>query len=314
MLTVDACIAPDWRPRGRLSQRRARLGQRPDRQGKAVQDHVSPTRNTRSRCCLAERAARGARRVRPAGRPNCCTTCWRRRSSPRGRYVRAGDRFESISPGYAVVQAQKLTPRFDVPVRSAQLTPDRRTLVLATDPISAAVHYALTLPDGLHEKPREGAELPQHPEIDLDFDLTGCEATWKPTDGGADLDRLAAASRSRCQPCNSPTGSAPHDALVGGDGRAGRTDAARPVRFDRHAAPRDAAWLEDRLRISAGIARPSRSIHVAKCDDSQLKRRPSRNTATTIQCIAASSFTCPPMGQKLIPFELRLTKRAVLRR
>ena len=65
---------------------------------------------------------------------------------PPGQYVRAGDRFESLWPGYAVVQAQKAAPRYDVPVRSAQLTPDRRTLVLATDPHPAAVHYALTLP------------------------------------------------------------------------------------------------------------------------------------------------------------------------
>jgi putative heme-binding domain-containing protein len=101
-----------------------------------------------------------------------------------GRFVRAGDRFESIWPGYAVVQVAKATPRFDVPVRSAQLTADRRTLVLATDPHPAAVHYALTLPGmGRPPAPPKGA-LRQVPEIDLDFDLTGCEAMWKPADGG----------------------------------------------------------------------------------------------------------------------------------
>src|SRR5436190_6660834 len=63
-----------------------------------------------------------------------------------GRYVRAGDRFESLWPGYAAVQAQNLSPRFGVPLRSGQLTPDGRTLVLATDSVSRAVHYALTLP------------------------------------------------------------------------------------------------------------------------------------------------------------------------
>jgi putative heme-binding domain-containing protein len=103
-----------------------------------------------------------------------------------GKYVRAGDRFEAIWPGYAVVQMEKATPRYDVPVRSAQLTPDRRTLVLATDPLGAAVHYALTLP-GMG-RPAKGAgpkgALPQYPAIDLDFDLSGCEATWTPKDGG----------------------------------------------------------------------------------------------------------------------------------
>ncbi|HYH68257.1 MAG TPA: ThuA domain-containing protein, partial [Urbifossiella sp.] len=101
-----------------------------------------------------------------------------------GRHVRAGDRFESMWPGYAVVQMQKAAPRFDVPVRSAQLTPDRRTLVLATDALPAAVHYALTLP-GMG-RPADGKQpkgvLRQLPAIDLDFDLTGCEATWVSND------------------------------------------------------------------------------------------------------------------------------------
>ena len=129
-----------------------------------------------------------------------------------GRYVRAGDRFESLWPGYAAVQAQKLSPRFDVPLRSAQLTPDGRTLVLATDPISRAVHYALMLPKENSKAASKPNELPQHPAIDLDFDLSGCEATWKPAGGGAtwtgwlphfDLD----VSRQFTK------GSAPHDAL-----------------------------------------------------------------------------------------------------
>lgn len=63
-----------------------------------------------------------------------------------GKYVRAGDRFETFWPGYAVVGREKSTPRFPVPIRSAQLSADGRTLVLATDPITPAVHYALTLP------------------------------------------------------------------------------------------------------------------------------------------------------------------------
>lgn len=136
-----------------------------------------------------------------------------------GEYVRAGDRFESLAPGYAIVQMQKASPRYDVPIRSAQLTPDRRTLVMSTDPMTRASHFALTLP-GMgrrgnelsakepsvtgsasasdvgdirhnHKKtpakpvahaPAE-AELPQHIAIDLAFDQTGCEATWTPSDG-----------------------------------------------------------------------------------------------------------------------------------
>lgn len=100
-----------------------------------------------------------------------------------GKHVRAGDRFEQFWPGYAVVQAEKATPRFNVPVRSAQLTPDRLTLVLATDPLQGAVHYALTLPGmGRPAKPPKG-ELPQHAAIDLDFDLSGVAAEWRSKDG-----------------------------------------------------------------------------------------------------------------------------------
>ncbi|HET6574052.1 MAG TPA: ThuA domain-containing protein [Fimbriiglobus sp.] len=98
-----------------------------------------------------------------------------------GQFARAGDRFESLWPGYAVVQAQKRAPRHDVSVLSAQLTPDRRTLVLATDPLPAAVHYALTLPGMGRPKTAKGLE--QHSQIDLDFDLSGCAASWKPADG-----------------------------------------------------------------------------------------------------------------------------------
>lgn len=100
-----------------------------------------------------------------------------------GKFVRAGDRFETLWPGYAVVQAEKFTPRFDVRVHSAQLTPDRRTLVLATDPLRGAVHYALTLP-GMGRPVKEAkGELKQHAAIDLDFDLSGVDAVKTYKDG-----------------------------------------------------------------------------------------------------------------------------------
>jgi putative heme-binding domain-containing protein len=101
-----------------------------------------------------------------------------------GRYVRAGDRFESLRPGYATVQQQLATPRYDLPVLSAAVTADRRTLVLTTAPQRDAVHLALTLPGlGRPEKPTAG-ELPQHPAIDLDYDLSGVAAHWQADTGG----------------------------------------------------------------------------------------------------------------------------------
>ncbi|HKB41281.1 MAG TPA: ThuA domain-containing protein, partial [Gemmataceae bacterium] len=101
-----------------------------------------------------------------------------------GEYVRAGDRFETLRPGYATVQQQLATPRFRLPILSAGVSADRRTLILTTAPQSRPACYAVTLPGlGRPEKPRSG-ELPQHSAIDLDYDLNGVEAIWQPRDGG----------------------------------------------------------------------------------------------------------------------------------
>ena len=118
-----------------------------------------------------------------------------------GEFVAAGDRFETLRPGYAVVQRQMASPRYNLPVHGVSVTPDRRTLVIATAPHRAAVQYALTLP-GLgrgagslpalgtqagekKEKSQAGSpghELPQHPQIDLAYSLNGVLATWVPED------------------------------------------------------------------------------------------------------------------------------------
>ncbi|HEV3164087.1 MAG TPA: ThuA domain-containing protein [Isosphaeraceae bacterium] len=102
-----------------------------------------------------------------------------------GRYVAAGDRFESIRPGYAVVAAQVAEPRDELPVLAASMTPDRRTLVLATAPQTEAVSYAITLP-GLG-RPERGAgkkgELSQDPAVDMAYSLGGIQAEWKSASG-----------------------------------------------------------------------------------------------------------------------------------
>jgi putative heme-binding domain-containing protein len=131
-----------------------------------------------------------------------------------GKFVRAGDRFETLWPGYAVVQAEKATPRFNVAVHSAQLLPDRRTLVLATDPLTPAVHYAITLPGmgrPAKEKTPKG-ELPQHAAIDLDFDLSGVEALWTNKNGEV-LWRGSLPSLDLAVSRTFTAGSAHHDAL-----------------------------------------------------------------------------------------------------
>ncbi|MFO0901789.1 MAG: ThuA domain-containing protein [Pirellulales bacterium] len=109
-----------------------------------------------------------------------------------GEFVAAGDRFESIRPGYAVTMQQLATPRRKVAVHAASVTADRRTLLLATDPHEAAVSYAITLPGmgresssaaGAASSASEGpSPLPQHPEVDLAYSLQGVVAHWQPRD------------------------------------------------------------------------------------------------------------------------------------
>src|SRR6267142_1158359 len=65
-----------------------------------------------------------------------------------GNKLSAGDRFETIRPGYQVVYDQLAAPRFRHEILSTQLSPDRRTLTLVTRARSAAVNYAITLPSG----------------------------------------------------------------------------------------------------------------------------------------------------------------------
>src|SRR5262249_3123509 len=84
-------------------------------------------------------------------------------------------------------QDQLRTPRFDLPVLGVRVTNDRRTLLLATAPQPEAASYALTLP-GLGRPALPDAkkrELPQAPETDLCYDLSGVEASWHAQQGDA---------------------------------------------------------------------------------------------------------------------------------
>lgn len=120
----------------------------------------------------------------------------RRTSITAGKYVMPGDRFEAMWPGYQVVKDQKATPRFDVPVLSASVTPDRRNIILHTAPRTAAVNYAVRMPNvarsagfqaGLTPPtPKAGLETgapPKDDDIELLVDNYGVEAKWTADDG-----------------------------------------------------------------------------------------------------------------------------------
>lgn len=101
-----------------------------------------------------------------------------------GRYVRAGDRFESLRPGYQVVQDQLAAPRRKLAVHGVSLSQDRTTLILATDVHSQTVHYAIGWEDARRADANASAQgLPQHDAIDLDYALNGVEAVWTRAQG-----------------------------------------------------------------------------------------------------------------------------------
>ncbi len=102
-----------------------------------------------------------------------------------GRYVAAGDRFERFRPGYAVVEAQSRAPRHELPVISAALGEDGRSILLRTAARLAPVAYSIMLPSPAASSDPALRSLPRSAGIDLGFDLTGVEASWR-ADSGPD--------------------------------------------------------------------------------------------------------------------------------
>ncbi len=95
-----------------------------------------------------------------------------------GEFVRAGDRFETLVPPYAVVQRQLATPRYPLQIAGASLTGDLRTLIVSTAMMKANSHYAITLPRDADTS--QTTTSSQHPQIDLDLSLAGVQASWTP--------------------------------------------------------------------------------------------------------------------------------------
>ena len=61
-----------------------------------------------------------------------------------GRFVEAGDRFEKMRPGYAVVKLLQSQKRERIVVNRVQLAPDRKSVTVETPPRLTAVNYALS--------------------------------------------------------------------------------------------------------------------------------------------------------------------------
>jgi len=195
-LTVDACVSP----RGDLivatHSGQPDWGSGPNGKGRLYQVRYADTNTPQP--VLAWNASPTELRVafdRPLD-PAALRDLTRKTRIESGRFVSAGDRFETLRPGYQVVYDQLSAPRFAQDVLSISLSPDQRTLTLVTKPRTEAVNYAVTLPNVVAPDVRRGttqlqpplhvggyAAVTTHDEIDLLTDLTGVAAQWTSADG-----------------------------------------------------------------------------------------------------------------------------------
>lgn len=106
----------------------------------------------------------------------------RRSAVTAGKFVMPGDRFEGMRPPYQVVKDQLAAPRFDIPVHSAGISPDRRTLILHTAPRTAALSYAVRIPNV--STPAAGGSR-AYDDLELHLQNHGIEIEWSAADGGA---------------------------------------------------------------------------------------------------------------------------------
>jgi putative heme-binding domain-containing protein len=224
MLTVDACVGPEGSLTVATHSGGPDWGSGPDGTGKLYQLRLADPAVPQPVFAWPE----SSREVRIAfDRPleaDRLRGLAEGTALARGSAVTAGERFETLRPGYAVVRNQVLSPRFDVALHSRNVTPDRRTLLIATEADVEAVPHALTLP-GLGRPARgdTGHGLPQEPAIDLAYDLSGVRAAWREAEGHEawsgwlpHLDLEVARTLT--------AGSAEHDRLWAGVERAGRLE------------------------------------------------------------------------------------------
>jgi putative heme-binding domain-containing protein len=139
--------------------------------------------------------------------------------------------------------------------------------------------------------------LPQHPAIDLDFDLTGCEATWTPTNAPATTIWLPHLDLQVARELTA--GSAPHDALWTALDEPGElvlkaqlnlTDMLRPA--VQPGSQIDFEWPPEIVTVTLNA--PSQ-ISVAGPDKPESKS-------------GSVSFTLQPDRKSTVPIELRLKK------
>lgn len=98
-----------------------------------------------------------------------------------GPFVSAGDRYETVRPGYQVVRDQMGAPRRWVEVLGLSMSQDQRTLILRVPRQTQPDGYAVTLP--MPQKWVEKRGMEQRAEMDVALTLNGVTANLKPAHG-----------------------------------------------------------------------------------------------------------------------------------
>jgi putative heme-binding domain-containing protein len=182
LLTVDACVTPQGDLLVACHSGPPDWGTGPAGEGRLFK--IRYTGKTLPQPVMAWAAGSDEFRVafdRPLD-PNDWTKAAEKIRVEAGTYVSAGDRYETVRPGYQVVRDQMATPRRWVDVLGVSLSNDQRALVLRVAQQTEATNYAITLPlPDRWKQPAKG--IAQQPEMDVALTLNGVAAEVRKADG-----------------------------------------------------------------------------------------------------------------------------------
>ncbi|MDB6033182.1 MAG: hypothetical protein JWM16_3520, partial [Verrucomicrobiales bacterium] len=184
MLTVDAVVSP----RGDLTvathSGQPDWGSGPNGEGKLYQVRYQGTELPQPVAVWAESPTETCiawdRPLTPEQARAIVKTC----SLVGGKYVAAGDRFESLRPGYQVVQDQLREQRNQLEVYGTQISPDGLVLTIRSQSRTLAQNYAIALGAPSGKASAAGSRpVAQYTNIDLACSVNGVQVSGR---GAAD--------------------------------------------------------------------------------------------------------------------------------